>query len=158
MTLGDPKRWIVRRRFSKRGSPEMAKRQVPKRIFHSREVVTPFKNERAPARLLRNMSEEHVDVLENIEFILVRSHREDPDVDDRTVDMALRACMDGVEPADRVVAEIVDRLEDIRGFRKDIPDDVWRNALRVVARSITNHSRLQPGETGYLSFVSQYVR
>ncbi len=48
-------------------------------------------------------------------------------------------------------------LRAMRENREDITDDVWREALHVVADSVKRHSELRPGETSYLSFASRFV-
>ena len=137
----------------------MAKRQPPKRLFKNRDRVSSYESERSrsPIKLMKRMAGAHEDVLQNIEFALVSRHREDPGIDDRAVDEALRCYLNDTEPSDARVADLVGALEAIRQFREDISDDVWHDGLRVVRDSVHRHSRLRRGETGYLAFAGQYV-
>jgi uncharacterized alpha-E superfamily protein len=137
----------------------MAKRQPPKRLFKNRDRVSSYESERSrsPSKLMKRMAGAHEDVLQNIEFALVNRHREDPGIDDRAVDEALRCSLNDTEPSDARVADLVGALEAIRQFREDISDDVWHDGLRVVRDSVHRHSRLRRGETGYLAFAGQYV-
>jgi hypothetical protein len=138
--------------------PPMAKRQPPRRIFKSRDVVTNYKGERSAGKLMQQMARDHPDVLQNIEATLVNAHEQDRAIDDRIVSQALGAAMRDVEPKDPLVAELAGALAAVRELREDIADEVWRDALRVVAESVRTHSELAPGETGYLSFVARFVR
>ena len=136
----------------------MAKRQPPKRLFKSRDVVTPFKNEPTGAKLMKRMAGEHEDVLQNIESAILQCHKQDRRIDDRIVHEALRAAVNGEEPDDPLAASLLEALERIRDVREDVDDDVWRKALRVVDDSVRRHSQLAPGQTSYLSFIAQFVR
>lgn len=136
----------------------MAKTQPPKRLFKSRDVVTPYKNEPTGAKLMKRMAGEHEDVLQNIEFTLLQCQKGDRRIDDRAVSAALRACLHKAEPDDPRTEEIVEALESMRDFRADVDDETWRKALQVVDDSVRRHSQLQPGQTSYLSFIAQFVR
>jgi len=46
-------------------------------------------------KLLKRMPRDHLDVLQNIEFILVTGYREDRSIDDRIVADALKAAING---------------------------------------------------------------
>jgi hypothetical protein len=136
----------------------MAKKQPPKRLFKSRDVVTPYKNDPTGVKLMKRISGEHADVLQNIEFTILQCHKQDGRIDDRAVSAAIHACLHDEEPDDPRVADIVEALESMRDFRDDVDDDVWRKALQVVDDSVRRHSQLQPGQTSYLSFIAQFVR
>ncbi len=137
----------------------MAKKHPPKRLFKNQERLSRYEQNRsrAPVKLMKRMAGEHQDVLQNIEFALVSRHRKNPRIDDRAVDEALRRCLNGMEPTDAQTSELVKALSEIRQFRAELPDDIWRDALRVVRDSVHNHSQLRRGETGYLSFAGQFV-
>src|SRR4051812_22478219 len=123
----------------------MDKRKLPKRRPADREVVPFWKKDQSPAKLMKRMSRDHLDVLQNIEFALVNCHRHDPGIDDLAVATALRHALavGGTEPAEPRVAELVQALDEARAHRADVSDDLWRDALRVVADSVKTHSRLQ---------------
>jgi hypothetical protein len=110
-----------------------------------------------PRKLMRRMVRNHQDILQNIEFILISRYREDRRIDDRIVANALKAAIHG-ETADDVLAESIDEaLEEMRVFRSDVSDDVWRDGLRTVLQSVYRHSKLRPDEREYLDFVSGFI-
>jgi hypothetical protein len=114
----------------------------------------------SPSKLLRRMPEEHPDVLENIEFWLVRAWRDDPRVDDAAADTALRLTLAGEwvdSTKDAQVWRILTALEAMREVRGDISDEVWRDALLTVKQSVRRHSTCRPGERRYLHFTASFV-
>jgi hypothetical protein len=136
----------------------MAKRQPPKRLFKSRDVVTPFKNEPTGAKLMKRMADEHEDVLQNIEFVhppgpQARSPHRRPH---RARGAPRRAARRGAGRSPG--GGPPEALECIRDVREDVDDDVWRKALQVVDDSVRRHSQLAPGQTSYLSFIAQFVK
>lgn len=108
-------------------------------------------------RNYNRMTHEHVDVLQNIEFVLVSAYRDRPELDDRVMAAALQIAIAGGEAADEQTDGVVQALADIREIRPDVSEDLWENGLKVVLRSVHNHSGLQPGDTGYLDFVSSFM-
>jgi len=108
-------------------------------------------------KLLKRMQRDHLDLLQNIEFILVTKYREDPTIDDRVVAEVLKAAIDNNAPQDKQAASIKESLQGIREIRSDIPDEIWRDGLRTVLQSVHRHSSLKPGSRGYLNFVSDFI-
>jgi hypothetical protein len=106
---------------------------------------------------MKRVARDHEDVLQNIEFVLVNGAGNDPELDDKTVARALRACLvskDAEHPgADRLVRQLVE----LRETRADVSDDVWRESLRVVLESVDRHSSFEPGETSYLDFAGEFI-
>lgn len=109
------------------------------------------------SKLMKRMTRDHVDVLQNIEFILVTSHRENSSIDDRIIADALKAAVDNDVPKDERAISIKENLQDMYQFRGDVSDDIWQAGLRTVLQSVRRHSNLQPGSTGYLDFVSEFI-
>jgi len=108
-------------------------------------------------KLLKRMTRDHQDLLQNIEFVFISRYREDQRIDDRIVADALKAALHG-ETADDALAESLNKgLEEIRLFRSDVPDDIWRDGLLTVMQSVRRHSRLRPGEREYLDFVGHFI-
>jgi hypothetical protein len=108
-------------------------------------------------KLLRRMTRDHVDVLQNIESVLISAYHEDGSIDDRLVAEVLNAAIRGEEPQSARAQSISEDLDEIRILRADIPDDIWRDGLRTVLQSVQRHSNLRPGERNYLDFVSNFV-
>jgi len=48
-------------------------------------------------------------------------------------------------------------LDNTRLLRADVSDQLWKDGLKVVLRSVYNHSAAQAGDRDYLDFVSEYV-
>jgi len=129
------------------------KRQLQKQA-NIRQMA--LKNLLGTERLTDWMSQHHEDVLQNIEFTLVNSYREDPFVDDAVVAVVLKSGIRGDPLSDECAVRLSGQLEEMREFRSDISDEVWRDGLRVVLQSVHRHSNARPGSTGYLSFVSDF--
>ncbi len=129
---------------------EMAKKRVGRKNVSS----APIKHTLTTKRMTR----EHPDVLQNIEFVLVDAHRADRTVDDCIVMETLRAALAGGKATDPRAVLMLDRLGDIRQVRCDVSEEIWRAGLSVIIESVRLHSFLRPGATGYLSFVSKYVK
>ncbi len=68
----------------------MASRKLPKRLFKDKEVVHSYQHDRESKLGMKQMARDHLDVLQDIEFSLVRIARIDPRSDDRMIDEALR--------------------------------------------------------------------
>lgn len=56
----------------------MAKKGPPRRLFKSGDSVSPYKADRSARGRMKQMSRDHQDVLQNIEFVLITGHRKDP--------------------------------------------------------------------------------
>jgi len=110
-----------------------------------------------PRKSMKHMARDHLDVLQNIEFVLVSGYRSDRSIDDRIVADALRAVILDTEPENTRAQSLSGSLEHIRELRVDVPDDIWRDGLRTVLESVHRHSSLKPGSRGYLDFVSDFV-
>ena len=108
-------------------------------------------------KLLRRMSRNYLDVLENIEAVLVACWRHDPSIDDAVAHQALRAAMRDKPPAEDSARAIVEGLAEMRLLREDVSDQVWRDSLLTVAQSVQRHSLCLPGEMTYLRFVSPFI-
>ncbi len=110
-----------------------------------------------PRRSLKDMSRNHLDVLQNIEFILLSEYENDESIDDSIVAEALIAAVLNTVPDDDCAQFLRERLEGIREVRPDVSDDIWRDGLRTVLQSVLRHSSLKPGCRWYLDFVSGAV-
>ena len=111
----------------------------------------------ASTALTRRMSQDHLDVLQNIEAILVTAWRRNAEIDDADVDAALRAAMKEEIPSEPHPAAMAYELAQVREMRSDVTVRVWQDALRVVRASVHLHSARQPGDRAYLRFVSPFV-
>jgi uncharacterized alpha-E superfamily protein len=103
------------------------------------------------------MTRDYPDVLQNIEFVLISQYREDRRIDDRIVVDALKAAIRDGTSEDDLVESLNMELEEVRLFRSDVSDDIWRDCLRTVLQSVHRHSDLRPGEQEYLDFVSDFI-
>ena len=108
-------------------------------------------------KLLKRMTRDHHDLLQNIEFILVSRYHDDGSIDDRIISDALNAAIRG-DTAEYALAESLhEDLEEVRVLRSDVSDDIWRDGLRTVLQSVQRHSGLRPGEREYLDFVCDFI-
>jgi hypothetical protein len=138
----------------------MLPRKPPKRLFKTKDVIHAYEHDRSTKGRVKHMTRDHVDVLQNIEFALVSAARREPNIDDRTIDQALRSCINPTDPPDDAGSRVVRLcgvLEDVRSLREDVPDDIWVAGLRTVDDSVRRHSSLLPGEKSYLDFVDGYL-
>ncbi len=110
-----------------------------------------------PRKSMKQMARDHLDVLQNIEFVLISGYRSERSIDDRIVADVLIAAILDAEPEDSRAQSLNESLENTRVLRSDISDDIWRDGLRTVLESVHTHSSLTPGSRGYLDFVSDYV-
>ena len=67
----------------------MAKRQGPRRLFRGNDFVSLYEVGSSPRKQMGRMADEHLDVLQNIESVLVTAYRETNDVDDSAAAEAL---------------------------------------------------------------------
>lgn len=112
---------------------------------------------RATGKLLRRMTRDHQDILQNIEFTLVAGYRQDGSIDDRLIAEVLKAAIHDEEPENARAQLLNESLQEMREFRTDVPDNIWLDGLRTVLQSVQRHSNLRPGERNYLDFVSDFI-
>jgi hypothetical protein len=123
-----------------------------------------FDEEYEETRLLGTIVRDHVDLLQNIEFALVSTWKEDTRVDDAAVYEALRAVREDDEARSPLAGEAAAAVREILDWRgqdldsHELPRPLRRAACKKIMSSIRNHSSCTPGDTGYLRFVSQFVR
>jgi hypothetical protein len=117
----------------------------------------PYERKENPRKIFREMTRDHVDVLQNIEFCIVSAAREDRKIDDRAVASALKATIAETMPTNEIAAKLTGELENARLLRSDVDESIWKNGLKVVLESVHTHSNAQPGDYDYLSFISDYV-
>jgi len=108
-------------------------------------------------KLMKQMTRDHQDVLQNIEFILVTGYRDDRSIDDCIIAETMKAAIQDDVPEDPRARSLNKGLEGIRELRSDVSDDIWRDGLRTVLQSVHRHSTLKPGSRGYLDFVSDFI-
>ncbi len=107
--------------------------------------------------LFDKMVHNHQDILQNIEFMIISEYRQDGGIDDRIVAEALKAFILNTEPQDKSVDRLKQILGSARRLRDDVSNDLWRDGLRIVLRSVHDHSDLEPGSTHYLDFINEFI-
>jgi len=132
---------------------EMQKKANIRRMDSQKKLGATLK----PRKSMKHMARHHLDILQNIEFIIISRYRSDRSIDDRIVADALRAVILDTEPEDTRALSLSESLEGIREIRADISDDIWQEGLRTVLQSVHRHSNLTPGCRRYLDFVSDFV-
>jgi hypothetical protein len=116
-----------------------------------------LKETRATGKLLKRMTRDHVDVLQNIESVLISAYREDGSIDDRIIAETLKASIHDEVPESARAQSIQEDLDQMRDLRTDVPDEIWWDGLRTVLQSVQRHSNMRPGERHYLDFVSDFI-
>ena len=117
-----------------------------------------YERKEKPEKIFKRMTRDHLDVLQNIEFSILSTCRNHDDIDDRIIASALKTAVAGSEPVGELSAILINDLVQIRQMRGDsVPDNIWTDGLKVVLRSIRNHSDTQPGDRDYLTFMQNYV-
>ena len=79
-----------------------------------------LKKEPDSSKLLKRMTRDHQDVLQNIEFTLVSCYRDDRSVDDRRIAAALKVAIGGDLSEDsgtQSLAECLDRIRQVRSVQ-----------------------------------------
>lgn len=117
----------------------------------------PYERRENPEKIYRQMTRDHLDVLQNIEFCIVTVARRCSEIDDKVVASALKAAIEDVEASDELTALLVSDLENTRLVRPDVPDTIWINGLKVVLQSVYTHSEARASDRDYLDFVQNYV-
>ncbi|MDY0166516.1 MAG: hypothetical protein RBS80_08225 [Thermoguttaceae bacterium] len=113
--------------------------------------------------LMNRMMHDHQDLLQNIEFFVIQAYHHDASggIDDRAVMNGYRSALLGNRPDDSPAGDVAQAIADARSMREEVApvsDELWHDAIRVLMRSVKNHSGLLPGETSYLDFVGRFVR
>lgn len=108
-------------------------------------------------KLMKQVTSDHQDVLQNIEFVLVTGYRDDRSIDDCIIAETLKAAIQDYLPQDPRAISLNKSLEGIRELRSDVSDDIWQDGLRTVLQSVHRHSTLRPGSRQYLDFVSDFI-
>ena len=116
-----------------------------------------YERKENPKKIFKQMTRDHLDVLQNIEFSIVSTCRDCCDIDDSIIASALKTAIAGGEPADELSGLLINNLESIRQARLDVQETIWKNGLKVVLESVHTHSGAQPGDRDYLKFVLRYV-
>lgn len=134
----------------------MRKKRVAQKKANIRQISldSEFKETLGTRKLLRRMTRDHLDVLQNIESVFISAYHEDGSIDDHIIAEVLKAAIRGEEPVSSRAQSISDDLDEIRNLRADVTDNVWRDGLKTVLQSVQRHSDLRPGEREYLDFVS----
>jgi uncharacterized alpha-E superfamily protein len=110
-----------------------------------------------PKKIFKEMTENHVDVLGNIEFAIVNTWREDFRIDDKAVATALKSLINEEEPKNIMACPLIKALENARLIRSDVSNEIWTKGLKVVLESVYTHSEAEEGDKFYLEFASQFI-
>ena len=116
-----------------------------------------FIRQESPKKIFTQMTSDHADVLQNIEFSIVSAYRCNNNIDDKVVASALRTAITGGDAADELSHSLIEALEDIRLLCADVSDEIWKKGLKVVLQSVYDHSDMRTGDRDYLEFVSPFL-
>lgn len=113
--------------------------------------------QQSKGELMQRMAHRHLDLLQNVEFLLANCAKTDPSIDDAVIAQALRAIIKAEVPEDERAIDVVDALLEWEESRPEIADRLWHDAYKVVLESVYRHSTLHPGNRNYLNFIEGYV-
>jgi len=116
-----------------------------------------FIRQENPKKLYKLMTQNYLDVLQNIESTIVSLYRRSAVLDDKIVVSALKAAIAGSDASDDSSRTLVKDLENMRLLRANVSDEIWINGLKVVLQSVHNHSDAKAGDTYYLDFIAEFV-
>jgi len=117
----------------------------------------PYERRENPEKIYRQMTRDHLDVLQNIEFCIVSTARRRSQIDDKIIASALKASIDGTDSDQELTSLLISDLENARLVRSDVPDTIWINGLKVVLQSVYTHSDARASDRDYLDFVQNYI-
>ncbi|MBN2513902.1 MAG: hypothetical protein JXB18_13275 [Sedimentisphaerales bacterium] len=117
----------------------------------------PYVKEVSHSRMFKEMTNKHVDVLQNIESAIIGVYQDNENLDDYLVACALHAAIHSNTTDHELSNQLIQSLEEVRLLRLDISDTIWIWGLKVVLDSVHTHSGAQSGDTDYLNFISDYV-
>lgn len=117
----------------------------------------PYVKEVSPSRMFKEMTNKHVDVLQNIESAIIGVYQNNENLDDHLVASALHASIHSSTTDHELSNQLIQSFEDVRLLRSDISDIIWIWGLKVVLDSVHTHSSAQSGDTDYLNFISNFV-
>ena len=109
----------------------MQSRKLPKRLFKSTDVIHAYEHDRMTKGAVKHLERDYIDVLQNIEFALVKQASDHPTIDDAVIDQALALAAveaDPPEDADSRLVSLCKMLESVRSSRTDVSDEVWQPA------------------------------
>ncbi|MDZ7615998.1 MAG: hypothetical protein U1E05_03275 [Patescibacteria group bacterium] len=138
----------------------LTKRQRQRR--EQRPLMVEIEAKPASRGLRAYMVEHHEDLLHTIELIVMDTYRRDlmDGIDDRAVYEGYRDSILGIESDNSPSGMVVFAIANARALRESlcpVDDALWKDALRVLMRSVKTHSEKQPGETSYLDFIGRYL-
>jgi len=110
-----------------------------------------------PKKIFEEMTENHVDVLENIEFAIVNTWRNDQRIDDKEVAAALKSLIKEEAAKNEMAGRIIKAIENTRLIRADVSDEIWIKGLKVVLESVYTHSEAEEGDRFYLEFAEMFI-
>ena len=116
-----------------------------------------YQRKEKPENIFKQMTQHHVDVLQNIEFSIISTYRSHAAIDDGVIASALKTIIAAGEPDGKLAAMLIDDLDEVRQTRADVPDDIWIKGLKVVLESVHTHSDTRPGDRDYLTFIGIFV-
>ena len=125
--------------------------------IHQMSLHGGLRETQATGKLLKRMTRDHVDVLQNIESVLILAYDKDGSLEDRIIAEVLHAAIRDEIPDGARAQSLHEDLIEMRHLRADVSDDIWRDGLRTVLQSVQRHSNLWPGERNYLDFVSDFI-
>lgn len=99
----------------------------------------------------------HASLLLGLESMLAQIAQQDPEIDDHLLEQALRSAIrrrPATDPRAVTLAVLLSRMPEING----VDEEVFQTAMRVVYKSLKQHSDCEPGTDHYVNFVQEWVQ
>jgi len=112
---------------------------------------------RVSNRLRDVFTQQHAPILLLVESAIVQVAGQMEEVDDASVELALRASIRSRSTDDLTARSLAELLEQVR-LEHEIDTETWQTALRVIYTSVTNRSDCRAGDRNYLHAAAEFVR
>jgi len=139
---------------AKRGLKQRLQEAVRKRKGSPRPHAVPTGNVRSDR--WDEITRHHTDLLKDIERSILDTSRYVTGLCDYWAHLGLISAMRNDLPDHPCPLMLCEALKQLRQERDDVDDGLWLDALRVVDRSVRDHSSVRHGDRSYLNFIRAF--
>lgn len=116
-----------------------------------------YQRDEKPEKIFKEMTENYLDVLREIEMSILLTCKSNDEIDDRVIVSALETAIAGTEAEEQLPALLVNNLTQTRKSKITVGNDIWIKGLKVVLQSVHTHSDIRSGDRDYLTFILNFV-